>query len=299
MDDDGAFRRWIMRGNNDGFLAGGSTGPLADLVRAENEAGTWPDEKSVDAAYRRFLRAFQTAATPLAARGWQVYTSRAVWRSPESNWARIHVFKDGWIGALRMHIQVDLYSAALLRVVDRGTPDVEPKQPRWPAHLHPFSTVVSFTPRRGAADPRRAPTLDRSVEAETRNTLVDPDTVGPWLAELLGRLADAAETWVSSDLALRDALVAASHPWNVMALRHAAILSWLMGDQEGLGDLVAEAGARAAEGERQEADDAARSGYPPRDPHEFDRSRSMLLWSHQRFVRFLERDLPKRVEALR
>ena len=283
------------------FAARAAADPAAELARREALEGTWPDPATREAVARKFLRLFGTSARPLAARGWQVRTSRIVWRSPDGNWARLMVWRQGWQGSLVVLVVWHLYSARLLRVLDGRAADPEPPAPKVMPHLIPLLIEVAFTT--GEAPPDApAMALPHTDSGIGPHILLGPATAKPWLDDLLSRVADASMTWTADDRSLRDALASMANPSDWTALRRAAVLTWLIGDHDRLPDLVARAGVvydqvhawrRATESE------VAGSVTDWGDQSRMDRTRDIESWSHPRFMRFIERDLPRKVQAQR
>ncbi|MFN8629930.1 MAG: hypothetical protein U0838_06285 [Chloroflexota bacterium] len=245
-----------------------------------------PNERRAE---QRPLRlAFRHAAAPLASRGWTLRTSQAEWRSRAGNWACIRI-DDGGGPTPRLRVTVRVWSGRLAALLDQRDPDVAPWRTRVSAHLSPVNAEVILAKREPdeLTATLEVPQLPPNPAAEYE---VGPTSAGPWFHDLLGRMANACETWTASDGAIRDALAECSPPSDWLALRLAAILSQAMGDTL----RTAELSGRAAE----VWSAFSVVGHSDPDRAHWDRTRDILMWSHERFARYLARDLPLWVAQL-
>lgn len=179
------------------------------------------------------------------------------------------------------------------------------------AHVYPFVSSAAVARAFGMSWPARGraetapehlslPSIELAVtddEQRVRNR--PPYSVGP-VGEVAILHRDSAPAWLRASVAaaadwidahLTDEQLLAAYldgpeQMGFMALRNAAVLARILGRE----DLVPELG-RLSESARLRS--LAKSGRPD-DPSSYsDRSKDPILWSHRRFVRFLETLPPK------
>jgi hypothetical protein len=249
---------------------------LTQLAESRLPPGTrlWTqvEDESVRRDFNRFVR---EASRPLRARGWHLSGHRLTFHAESGHWADIMIDFRAGAPPVPIFLFANVSSPYLLRTYNHLDPERRPRRLSGHASLL-WQVWIKYDP----ASTKRPKSLKvpQRIDAQT-GIVLGRTNAAAWLDDTLGRLAETMER-LCSDRAIRDWILAFESA-NPSALRRAVLLTRHIGDVDRLPGVLEQ--TRIAT----DAHAAAMMAGRPRVPRN-DRGKDQRLWSHTRFLRFLD-----------
>jgi hypothetical protein len=260
-------------------------GDLEAAAAAEAEQAVWRARRRQ--LRRQLVRHFQAAARGLEGAGWRIRGSSVAIQDGTGNWGAIILEHRYGEDPIEFALGSGVESAYLLRTLRERAPD-RPPRGCWHAWLSAGRLIgYSDTPSR-----QRPPLIEipeqpdgwtatwHSGPGQQIVGTLDPASAVDWFRDAMERLAPRLLA-LMPDAAIREWLLYGRNALHLSHVREAALLSRHLG-------LVDDIPAILAAAEREYHEEARRLG-----PQEWtDRSFQPMMWSHARFLRFLDQVEP-------
>lgn len=252
-----------------------------------------PSQSDDGTAAGRVRALIRKAAGAYATGGWRASPGGLIYQAADGPWGRVHIDVEqgdssDWLragkakllGSVReartpIRLTAGASSPYLLRIVNR----LDPAKPPPVGYLHTWllwQVRIEYGSRAHSETPPLA--VPQPIWAEP-GVILGPDTALTWFNDLFRTLVPAV-TVLCSERAIRDRLVATAGTTDFLSLRYAALLTRHLGLGGELPGIVERAASAST---AFDAFQAQAGGQVVRD----DNDPNMMMWTHDRFVRFL------------